>query len=97
MASAFPLKQFILCFVANKNTILLLAFLDFVGANHCFIGVLNFRNQGCSNGLHAQKQCKINPSAMGQKRRQVCDFLFTYWGDSDCFSGKAGAIDLKER
>jgi hypothetical protein len=27
----------------------------------------------------------------------VCGFLFAYWGVSDCFSGKAGAIDLKER
>jgi len=40
---------------------------------------------------------KIIPSAMGQQRRQVCGFLFAYWGVSDCFSGKAGAIDLKER
>jgi hypothetical protein len=28
---------------------------------------------------------KIIPSAMGQKRRQVCGFLFAYWGVSDCF------------
>ena len=34
---------------------------------------------------------------MGQQRRQVCGFLFAYWGVSDCFSGKAGAIDLKKR
>ena len=27
----------------------------------------------------------------------MCGFLFAYWGVSDCFSGKAGAIDLKER
>jgi len=27
----------------------------------------------------------------------VCGFLFAYWDVSDCFSGKAGAIDLKER
>jgi hypothetical protein len=28
---------------------------------------------------------KIIPSAMGQQRRQVCGFLFAYWGVSDCF------------
>jgi hypothetical protein len=28
---------------------------------------------------------KINPSAMWQKRRQVCGFLFAYRGVSDCF------------
>ena len=28
---------------------------------------------------------KIIPSVMGQKRRQVCEFLFAYWGVSDCF------------
>ncbi|WP_123921995.1 hypothetical protein [Flavobacterium sp. LM4] len=28
---------------------------------------------------------KIIPSAMGQQRRQVCGFLFAYWGASDCF------------
>ena len=28
---------------------------------------------------------KIIPSAMVQKRRQVCGFLFAYWGVSDCF------------
>jgi hypothetical protein len=27
----------------------------------------------------------IIPSAMGQQRRQVCGFLFAYWGVSDCF------------
>ena len=40
---------------------------------------------------------KIIPSAMGQQRRQVCGFLFAYWGVSDCFCGKVDAIDLKER
>ena len=34
---------------------------------------------------------------MGQKHRQVCDFLFAYWSVSDCFCGKVDAIDLKER
>ena len=34
---------------------------------------------------------------MGQQRRQVCGFLFAYWGVSDCFCGKVDAIDLKER
>jgi hypothetical protein len=33
--------------------------------------------------------CKNNeniiPSAMGQWRKQVCGFLFAYWGVSDCF------------
>ena len=28
---------------------------------------------------------KIIPSAMGQQRRQVCDFLFAHWDASDCF------------
>jgi hypothetical protein len=28
---------------------------------------------------------KIIPSAMWQKRRQVCGFLFAYWDASDCF------------
>ncbi|MDD5151191.1 MAG: hypothetical protein PHC28_12075 [Flavobacterium sp.] len=28
---------------------------------------------------------KIIPSAMVQKRRQVCGFLFADWGVSDCF------------
>jgi hypothetical protein len=28
---------------------------------------------------------KMIPSAMVQKRRQVCAFLFAYWGVSDCF------------
>ena len=39
--------------------------------------------------------CKNNeniiPSAMGQKRRQVCGFLCAYWGVSDCFCGKVDA------
>jgi hypothetical protein len=28
---------------------------------------------------------KIIPSAMVQKRRQVCGFLFAYWSVPDCF------------
>jgi hypothetical protein len=28
---------------------------------------------------------KIIPSAMVQKRRQVCVFLFAYWSVPDCF------------
>ena len=27
----------------------------------------------------------------------MCGFLFAYWDVFDCFSGKAGASDLKER
>ncbi len=34
---------------------------------------------------------KIIPSAMGQWRRQVCDFLFAYWGVFDFFCGKVDA------
>ena len=69
-----------------------------MGVINCFIQIVIFRNELEKQFITLTKTMKkIIPSAMRQKRRQVCGFLFAYWGVSDCFSGKAGAIDLKEK
>ena len=39
---------------------------------------------------------KIIPSASAAAQSKCIIFLFAYWDVSDCFCGKADAIDLKE-
>jgi hypothetical protein len=56
-----------------------------VGIENHFTDVFNFRQkfQVIFNTYKSNE--KIIPSAMVQKRKQVCGFLFVYWGVSDCF------------
>ena len=46
LASAFPLKQLLGILWQIKNDTLA-GFFDFVGADHCFRGILKYRNRRC--------------------------------------------------
>jgi hypothetical protein len=57
-----------------------------VGVINCFIQIVIFRNELEKQFITLTKTMKkIIPSAMRQKRRQVCGFLFAYLNVSDCF------------
>ena len=70
---------------------------DFVGADHCFIGILNLPIDVVSDGLHSQKQCIIIPSVGGSSSKQVYCFFICLRAASDCVCGKVDAIDFNQR
>ncbi len=65
MATAFPEKQLLLILWQMKKRYSCWPF-DFVGPDHCFIGILKLPINVVSDGLDSQKQCIIIPSAAGQ-------------------------------
>jgi len=56
-----------------------------VGIENHFSNIFNFRETFQVIFNTYKNNEKIIPSAMRQKRRQVCGFLFAYWGVYDCF------------
>ena len=65
MASAFSQMQLLGSLWQMKKRYSCCPF-DFVGADHCYIGMLNLPIEVVNDGLHSQKQGIIIPSVMLQ-------------------------------
>lgn len=70
---------------------------DFVGADHCFIIILNLPINVVSDGLHSQKQWIMIPSVGGSSSKQVYHFFICLVGGFDCVCEKVDAIDFNQR
>ena len=90
MASAFSQMQLLGSLWQMKKRYSCWPF-DFVGAGHCFIGILNLAIKVVSDGLHSQKQCIIIPSVGGSSSKQGYCFFICLRGVFDCVCEKVDA------